>query len=390
MRSTISGTLISCAMVTGLLVQDRSLVAQDLLSKLQNKLEMTIEKHSFPGATMGIVLPDGKSISLAAGFEDPQKPSPMKRNSRMFCGSTGKTFVSAVVLQLAEKGRLKLDDQVKSYFDAKMDAWFFELPQANSITIRNLLNHTSGLPRYIFQPAFLKDLTKNPLAPRSPQECLSFLRNTQPRHVVGKGWFYSDSNYLLLGLIIERVTRQSFYENVSNRILRPLQLTDTIPATQPKIDGLIQGHIGRVNPFGLPAKTVSDSGYALNPKFEWCGGGFVTTSKDLSIWMKALHSDKVLKPNSYKQLIKSAPFKTDLSGNAGYGLGTFVWDTPDGKYYGHAGVMPGYLTQIEFSARHRFAIAFQTNTDEGFGRHHHEIVQSFAKLLIQHLQEDGQ
>jgi D-alanyl-D-alanine carboxypeptidase len=165
-------------------------------------------------------------------------------------------------------------------------------------------------------------------------------------------------------------------------LLGPLKLTHTQPATQPKLDGLIQGHIGSDNMFDLPKKTVADGNYVMDPKFEWCGGGFVTNVGDLANWLAALHSGKVLDKRMYDQLIAPVDFRTGQPGEQGYGLGTFVWQTDNGLFLGHAGIMPGYLTQIEYSQDHQFAIALQTNTDQSMGRRLHKHVQELADLVI--------
>jgi len=378
-------TLLFC--VAGILCP-LSLVAQQqktdtkkLESQLQEKLDEFVKEKGFPGATLAIVMKDGTRIGLASGVEDTATKKKMTPQSLMFCGSTGKTFVSAVALHLVSKDKIKLDDLAKKHFSE--DEWFMKLPNANSMTIRSLMNHTSGLPRYVFSEEFIADLKEAPLKSRSPEDGLAYLHGLDPTHEVGKGWGYSDSNYLVLGLIIEKVTGKTFYDVAKELLLKPHELSHTIPSTQPKLPGLIQGHIGSANPFQLPKMTVKNETYCLNPEFEWCGGGFVTNSVDLAAWMHALHSGKVLDKEVYKELIQPVDFRSGRPAKAGYGLGSFVWQTRnDGLYYGHAGLMPGYLTQIEYSANHGFAVALQTNTDEGMGRGLHQFVQEVAKILV--------
>jgi D-alanyl-D-alanine carboxypeptidase len=121
------------------------------------------------------------------------------------------------------------------------------------------MNHTSGLPRYVFAKKFLDDVKQNPLKSRSPRECLGVILDAKPTHAVGEEWGYSDTNYLLLGLIIEKVTGRSFYEETQQRLLDPLKLKRTLPTAQAELPGLTQGYIGKNNPFGLPKKTVVNS-----------------------------------------------------------------------------------------------------------------------------------
>lgn len=352
-----------------------------LREKMQQTFDSIVAADALPGATLAAVLPDGRHISLAAGFEDVELKKPMPIGGQMFTGSTGKTFVSAVALQLVSEEKINLDDKVARYFSAEKDAWYYRLPNAANLTVRSLMNHTSGLPRYIFQESFLKEIKSNPYRTWTPQECLSVLLDLPPVHPVGEGWGYSDTNYQLLGLIIEKVTGDTFYRQAQKRLLDPFQLRHTYPSTQRALPGLVQGYVGDNNFFDLPKKTVENGLYAMNPQFEWCGGGFVTNAEDMAWWLKWLHSGKVLEPEIYKQLIDAVDFKTGKPAETGYGLGTFVWQTGLGKFLGHAGIMPGYLTQAEYSAQYGFSIAFQTNTDQGMGRKYHAHVQRFAQLL---------
>jgi D-alanyl-D-alanine carboxypeptidase len=358
-----------------------------LRDELKNALSEVVAADELPGATLAVALPDGRLVSVAAGWEDREVAKPMPVGALMFSGSTGKTFVSAVALQLVSEGKFQLDDLVSKHFsDADDKAWFSRLPNAESLTVRSLMNHTSGLPRYIFQEAFLEDLKTLPLKLRTPRESVSVLLDAEPLHAVGAGWAYSDTNYMLLGMIIEKAAGKPFYDLARDRLLGPLKLDHTRPSAQAKLPGLTQGYIGDQNPFGLPQKTVKDGSYAMNPGFEWCGGGFLTNVEDLAQWMLALHSGQVLDQKIYAELIQPVGFRDGQPAQAGYGLGTFVWQTDQGEFLGHAGVMPGYLTQIEFSREHKFAVAFQTNTDQGFGRNHHNHVQRFARIVSKHLE----
>ena len=356
---------------------------------LQAYLDKVVIDEKVPGMTLAIQFEDGTLIDLASGYENAHSKSKMAVGSRMFCGSTGKTIVSAIALQLIGEGKFGLDDKVASFFENTQDReWYFELPNANEMTIRSLLNHTSGLPRYLFQPEYQRDLKAHPLKDRSPKSGLKALSGTKPIHGVGKGWSYSDSNYLLLGLVIEKVAGDKFYELAKQRILKKLSLNDTIPATQPKLPGLIQGHIGSVNLFGLPKQTVNENGeYALNPAFEWCGGGFITNVSDMARFLHALHTGKVVPHSLYKKLTQPVGFIDGQPAEQGYGLGTFVWKTQNGIFLGHAGIMPGYLTQIEHSVKYKFTIALQTNTDQGLGQQMHKVVQGFAAKSIELISE---
>jgi D-alanyl-D-alanine carboxypeptidase len=368
--------------------QDNIKVAKELKQlsdELQTALDAVVASDQLPGATLAISLSDGRQISLASGYEDVESQTPMPVNGPMLVGSTGKTYVSAVALQLVTEGKIKLDDLVSNHFADSDKAWFARIPNSEALTIRSLMNHTSGLPRYVFSKQFLADVRENPLKSRSPRECISVVLDMKPKHDVGNGWGYSDTNYLLLGIIIEKITGNSFYDEAQHRLLTPLGLKTTIPTTQARLPGLVQGYAGQPNPFGVPEKTIEDGKYALNPSFEWCGGGYMSNVGDLANWTQALHTGKVLGNEIYSELVSPVDFRTGKKSKQGYGLGAFVWQTELGKFVGHAGMMPGYLTQIEFSRTHHFSVAYQVNTDQGSSRTNHNHVVDFAKIVTKHL-----
>lgn len=379
--------LINCWWSTSILGQESF---HSLRATFQHQLDSITAQELWPGATLAVVLPDGQLLSLASGLADREEQLPMPVGGQLFTGSTGKTFVSATILRLLDEGQLSLSDRAMDYFSSPTDAWFLRLPNAQDITIRSLLNHTSGLPRYIFQPAMLEALKADPLRSWTPRECLAVLENMPPVHPTGKGWGYSDSNYLVLGMIIEKITGDTYYHQVQEHILTPLHLRHTYPSTQPELPGLVAGYIGEENFLSLPLKTVTNGRYAINPQFEWCGGGLVTNVEDMAYWLKWLHSGKVLSPAAYQQLIQPVDFRSGRpTTGSGYGLGSFVWQTPLGPFYGHSGIMPGHLTQVEYSARYGFAIALQTNTDAGLGRRHHPTVQWFARQVAAFLRAEA-
>jgi len=182
--------------------------SSDLKKDLQTKLDEWHKAGKFPGATLGVVLANGEVLSLAVGYSDRTAKTPMRPTDRMLAGSTGKTFAAATALQLVKEGKIGLDDKVEKYLGAW--AWFSRLPNAKDITVRQLMNHTSGLVRYEFKDQFTKDLTANPEKTWKPDELLAYLLDEKPPFEAGKGWDYSDTNYIVLGMIIENVTGRKY------------------------------------------------------------------------------------------------------------------------------------------------------------------------------------
>ena len=334
---------------------------------IQAKLDSLQKKGYFPGATLGIVLEDGREIALASGWADVENKIPMKPLDRIFTGSAGKTFVAAVALQLVEEGKLDLEEKVSTYLG--MEPWYARLPNSENLTVRMLLQHTGGLPRYVFKEAFIDQLLKFPDRIWKPEETLGFILEEAPVHQAGKGWSYSDTDYIVLGLIIEKITKSPYYDELNRRILQPFALDNTSPSNSRRLRGLVTGYTGdKTPPFKLPGKLAVDGLYPVNPQFEWCGGGLITTSLDMARWAKLLYEGKVFSADLLDEMLKPVDFRTGAPGEQGYGLGVMVLNSDFGKIYGHAGMFPGYETQMSYFPKWKIAVTIQVNADSFSGR----------------------
>ena len=334
----------------------------ELKQALQLKLDEWHKAGSFPGATLGVVLPNGESFGLAVGFSDRDSKTTMKPNDRMLAGSVGKTFAAATALQLVKEGKIGLDDRIEKYLGR--EPWFVRLPNAKDITVRQLMNHTSGLVRYEFKEQFTKDLTANPEKVWKPAELVSYLLDEKPPFAAGKGWDYSDTNYIVLGMIIEKVTGQRFYDEANTRLLKPLKLQGTIPQDGPRLKGLVQGYAGPNNPFGGRDAMIQGGKFAINPQFEWTGGGYASTAEDLARWARMLYEGKAFSAELLPQVVDGVPAPM-LGGETRYGLGVIIRKTSQGTAYGHSGFFPGYLTDMMYFPDHKVAVAVQVNTSVG-------------------------
>jgi len=365
-----------------------NLIAQnktDQLKKgIQYKLDSLRENSGFPGATLALVLEDGRKINFATDLSDPDKNIKMKPDDIMFTGSTGKTFVSAVVMQLYDEGKIDIDNKISNYFGK--EEWFSKLSNSSDITVRMLLSHTGGVPRYVMKPDFWKKLSSEPDKVWEPVEILFYVFNEPPVHEPGKGWSYSDTDYIIIGMIIEKICNNSYYNELKTRILKPLELKNTFPSDQRELKGLIPGLTGP-SPFQLPDKPVVDSKYIINPQFEWCGGGLVTTSPDLALWAKTLYESKVFSKNALNELLKPHDFRTGQASKTGYGFGVFVFDTPSGLIYSHAGIFPGYETSMMYLTKFKTSLAVQINADSFSGKLNKtpdQILFEFIDLLSEY------
>ena len=349
-------------MVLLLSAQQTAVRTQDASERLRVRLQQTFDSlhaaGNFPGATVGFALADGTSFGLATGWSDRTAKARMSPRDRMLQGSVGKTYVAAVALQLAYEKKLELDSPIEKYLGK--EAWFAKLPNARDITVRMLMNHTSGLVRYEFSERFTKDLSAAPDRVWKPEELIAYIFESPAPFAAGKGWTYSDTNYIVLGLIIEKVTGSRYYDLAKTRLLEPLKLRETVPSDSRVIPGLIQGYAGSPNPFGGTDEMIVKGKFAINPQFEWCGGGMASTAEDLARWAKAMYEGKAFDRSMLPQMLEGVPAR--LGPDAKYGLGVIIRPTKHGISYGHSGFFPGYITEMMYFPDHRLAIAIQVNT----------------------------
>ena len=359
MRITIRAGILTLLLLAGLDTAPRAGSPRDRVQRALNELT---EAAAVPGASAAVVMPDGEAIAVAAGWADRERQVPMTPETLLLQGSVGKTYVAAVALQLIEEGRLGLDDAIGKHLGE--EPWFDRLPNAPQITVRMLMNHTSGLVRYEFQERFIKDLVSNPEKRWRPEELIEYILDTEPPFRAGEGWEYSDTNYIVLGIIIEKVSGAEYFEELRRRILEPLGLQATHPVSGPELEGLAQGYAGARNPFGGKDQMLDEHGrMIINPQFEWTGGGIASTPGDLAKWAKLLYEGKAFAPELMPQMLDGvvAPM---LGREARYGLGVIIRQTAIGPSYGHSGFFPGYMCEVMYWPEQGIAIAVQVNTSE--------------------------
>ena len=352
-----------------------------LAKRIQTRFLELRKEAEFPGINIGIVWGNDRAMSVSVGFADLENQKALKPQDRMLAGSIGKTFVSAITLQLVEEGKLELDDRIEKWLGK--ETWFARLPNAKDITLRMLMNHSSGIPEHVLHKDFLKALREQPDKAWKPEELIAFIFDRQPLFEAGKGWSYADTNYIIVGMIFERVTGKTVYGEVRQRLLARLKLKETSPSDSRVLPGLIPGYVAENSPFGFSGRTLLDDGrFIVNPQMEWCGGGFVSTAQDLARWAKFLYEGKALDRVSLKDLLDAVPARTGRGDK--YGLGVQVRQTDWGISYGHGGWFPGYLSEMEYFPQHKAAIAVQLNADDvrKLKKNTHAFVAEVAALVF--------
>jgi D-alanyl-D-alanine carboxypeptidase len=307
----------------------------------------------FPGATAAFILPGGRVFGCATGYSDAELGIPMTADMRMPSGSIGKTYVAAVALSLAHDGMLSLDDKISKWLGG--EDWFGRLPNSDDITLRMLLNHSGGLVDHVFDvPAFHEAARTlfsggDPDRYFTPRELVEFALDREPLFSAGRGFHYTDTGYLLAGMVMERASGTPYYEELTTRFLEPLRLDDTLPQDRRRVPDLAHGFAVRsAELLGVPPKVVNDGELVFNPLTEWTGGGLFNNPQDLVRWAKALYEGDAM----------VGEYLEDL-------LGSVAETGPDRSEwaYGHSGFFPGYLSTLRYFPDNEIAVAMQINTD---------------------------
>ncbi len=352
----------------------------------QEKFDELCKRADFPGGSLALVLPGGRKIAVTTGVTDPEGGRALTPKDRLLSGSIGKTYVAAMALELAGQGKLDLDAQARSYFEG--EDWFGRIANSETVTVRQLLRHESGIARYVFAPEFWEVLTKQKDKVWEPKELLAYVFDQKPFFAPGEGWAYADTNYIIVGMILEKLSGETMYDYVQTHFLKPNKLTDTVPSNSRTIPGLIQGHTQSFKQFGLPDRVIKDGVFTINPQFEWCGGGFCNTPMDLAKWARIYYSGRASKVKYLQDLLNTVPANPrHLGPNSSYGPGLIRRETPLGELRGHDGTMTGYASAMGWFPDLDLAIAIQLNMDgdRTIGKPLPVLMIEFAEVAVNEL-----
>lgn len=327
---------------------------------VQEVLDALHAEHGFPGASVAWAGGDRVVQMRATGWADPEAEVPMTPESRMLAASIGKSFVAAIALALQGEGRLDLNDTVSDWLGDRV--WFDRLPNHDSLTLRHLLTHSGGLPDHVDLPAFQElFLSVGPDDPApTPEDLIGLILDTEPLFRAGAGWAYSDTGYLLAGLVIEAAEGQPWTEVVRDRFLLPLGLADTEPSDRRDLDRLATGFTAMAGP---AMRTLDAEGrLVFHPGIEGAGGGFVTTAADLARWGRLLWSGRAMAGPYLDEMLQG--IETVAPGRS-YGLGVGIDRSGAEEVRGHGGWIPGHVASLRYYPAQDMAIAIQINTDVG-------------------------
>ena len=265
--------------------------------------------------------------------------SPVPVNGYLRVGSETKTFVAVTLLQLVGEKQLSLEDPVERWLPGVMSG------DGGKITVRQVLQHTSGIPDYLDYVVVqdsAEDFRIHRLDHHDPTELVAAAMKHPPLFPPGTSWSYSNTNYLLAGMIIESVTGHSWVEEVRSRILKTLNLRRTyVPVGNPTIRN---PHSEGYNQF-VPGGSLVDT-TDFDPSIADSAGALVTTPTDLDDFWQALQAGRLLAPAQMAEMHRTvpAPQLADALPGAQYGLGIFRVEDSCGGYWSHPGNVPGMTT----------------------------------------------
>jgi D-alanyl-D-alanine carboxypeptidase len=277
------------------------------------------------GLLLGARTPQCPPIEVASGIAELMSETPLTVEHRLRIGSVTKTMTAALLLRLQEDGLVDLDAPISDYVDTPV-------LNADAISVRQLLNHTSGIANYLNYPDFFAIADGDRIW--EPEELVQMAVDLGPLFDPGQGWEYSNTNYIIAGLIAEAVTGQTFGQAVRTTILEPVGLEETYFDGEETVEGeLAHGY--------TPDEDLT---FSHHPTAAWAAGAMVTSVGDLATWADALFRGPLLTDASKQQLLDAvATGNPDLPF---YGLGVEMPALDVGAVIGHGGLFPGYTTAM--------------------------------------------
>jgi D-alanyl-D-alanine carboxypeptidase len=344
MAAAVAGVAVLATSGTSAAYHAGSGVAAKKPTKLQQITRSLVKASGAPGAIAFIRSPNG-ARSAAAGVASFQPRVAMRAVDHFRIASLTKTFVATVVLQLVGEGKLGLGDTVERRLPGVV-------PNGSAITIRELLNHTSGLFNYTEDEAWSTAALANPQRPWTPKELLSFAFSHPANFAPGTNWSYSNTNYVVLGLIVEATTGKAIADELRTRIFEPLNLRQTsfpseLALPEPAAHGYVRPEGG----------TLIDLNGLFSPTWAYAAGQIVSTAADVTTFFAMLLKGRLLPSALLKEM------KTPVPVAGTYGLGLITTITRCGRAWGHNGDFFGWRNLVLSTANGRRTADVMVNID---------------------------
>lgn len=321
--------------------------------KLHQLMDETIQEHDFPGVIMAILTPSGEEWIRTSGVSDLETGEKLDRYSRIRIGSITKTFAGMTVAQLAQEGKLSMEDTLEYWLPGVVPSPTPEEEasgtytgyNAKKITIRHLLQHTAGLYNFTGPEEMQWNILFYTDRQMTPSELIDMAMEGEPvSYPENPEWHYSNTNYVLLGMIIEKVTGNTYEEEVHRRFIEPLGLTFTnVPEAGDlsfpgeyahgyfDMDKASEGEIGAADYL----VDISE----IDPSLTWSSGNIISTPADLARWVKAIAEGELF-DETHQEALFTDMFSLSEDSPLSYGYG--ITRNDDSNILGHRGQIPGY------------------------------------------------
>ena len=287
-------------------------------------------------------LDDGTTTAvMTSGVPNRTNGDSIGKNDRVRIGSVTKTFTASLVLQLVAEGKVDLDAPIERYLpgllhSSDMDGSGID---GSAITVRQLLQHRSGLPEFAGEPGADEWIAANENRTLTPSAAVAIALGKPAQFVPGTSFVYTNTNYIVLGMLVESVSGRSYADELRSRILDPLDLEDTYLPPAGELD--IRGdHLTGYQDLDGGLTDVSRT----EPSIPWSAGAMVSTGTDLNTFWRALLDGRVVPAEQLAEMTTPQVAATEAEG-LGYGMGVGATELPCGvTYTGHSGGIYGYYT----------------------------------------------
>jgi D-alanyl-D-alanine carboxypeptidase len=326
---------------------------------VQRGLERLVAAKGGPPGAIATMYRDGKTTVLRAGRANVKRPGAPKATDHMRIASVAKAFSGAVALNLVRAGRLGLDDTIAQRVSGMPAAW-------GAVTVRQMLNHTSGLPDYTQSKGFAKQAEKNPRGFVSPSKIISWVRADPLDFAPGSRYEYSNTDNIVIGLIVEAITGQPYGQALEEIVFGPARLRQTSFPSKPALPNpFIHGYVVE------PGEAPTDVSTFLSPSGAWASGAVVSTPRDLNTFIRSYLGLKFFSAAQQQEQFQFVPGGESSPPGPGQnsaGLALFRYKTKCGTVYGHTGNFPGYVQWAAATADGTRAVTTSLNIPAPSGK----------------------
>lgn len=322
----------------------------ETIGRLDEAVREAMESDGIPGVIAGAWVPGRGEWVTAAGLADRDTGEKIETDDLMRIGSVTKSFTGTLVLELVDEGLIGLDDPLAQYFP-----W---VENAQEITVRMLLNHTSGIVDDYANPAFLDVASADPLYRWDPEELVRASLGTDPEAVRGETCIYSNTNYVLLGMIVEQVTGLELAVAMDEYIFKPLGLDDTVFPSGPEIEG------EHSHSYIVAEGELYDMTSGIDPSITWAAGAIVSALDDLKIWAEALATGELLEEATREEQLQWVEMVGAEGAGVGYEYGLGILKL--GSFVGHNGEFSGFQASMFYlpSQQATIVVLFNCNANQ--------------------------